>query len=147
MPRVRFEVGPVLTDLAIEWLTNSRALVRSVATRRDVVTVRVSDAVLELIDAYLSTWLAACEQDPSAFTWAADVDVSDVQVLADHWTALAALTDDECLALDWTWAPPRTAPMYEALVAGVVTALRDDPGTTPHGDRFAERPPGTRGSE
>ena len=144
MPRVRFEVGPGPADLAVEWLTNSRALVRAVSTRRDVVTVPVSDAVLDLIDAYLSTWLAACERDGRSFHWEAEVDVGDVQVLADHWTALAALTDEDCAALDWTWAPPRTAPMYEALVAGVVAALREDPTTEAHGDRFAARPPGTR---
>ena len=144
MRRVLFEVGPVPAELAREWLENSRELVRAVAASPDSGGLRVSGAVLHLLDAYLSTWLAACDGGAATFRWSADITVDDVQVLAEHWTKLASLTDAQCEQLGWSWAPERTAPVYDAFVAAVVQALREHPATAPYGDELESRPPGSR---
>jgi hypothetical protein len=136
---VTFSVRPVDAALARAWLDNSRSIVDAVRTHREVVPFFVEDALLDLADAFLSVWYEAASGD--VFEWSSPAELEQIEQLSLQWRLLAALDDETMARLGVTWAPPETNPVYDALLAGVVAALRA--GESELADDFAAHPPGS----
>ena len=136
---VTFSVGPVDAALARAWLDNSRRIVEAVRTRRELVPFFVEDALLDLADAYLTVWHEAASG--AVFEWSSPAEPEQVEQLALQWRLLAALEDETMARLGVTWAPPETNPVYDALLAGVIAALRA--GESELADDLAAHPPGS----
>ena len=136
---VRFSVGPVDAGLARTWLENSRRIVAAVRAHRDRVPFVVEDALLDLADAFLTVWDESTTGD--VFAWSSSVDPESVEQLALQWRLLAGLGDDVMSRLGVTWAPPETTPMFDALLAGVIGALREAGDDL--ADDLAAHPPGS----
>jgi hypothetical protein len=143
MGRVRFAIGGVDAGLARTWLDNSRGIVAGARHHRRELSVHVEDPLLDLADAYLTLWRAAAE-DIATFSWSAEVDADHVQQLAEQWLLLAQLSDDDLRLIGCYWAPEETRPFYDALLAGCVAALEEDPSTRPTAALLSTEPPGTR---
>lgn len=139
MVTVRFSVGPVDAAVARRWLDNSRAIVAAVRAHREVMPFVVEDALLDLADAYLTVWREAAGGD--VFEWTSDAESENVDQLAEQWRLIASLDDETMERIGVSWAPPETNPMYEALLAGVLDALRQ--GGSELAADLAARPPGS----
>ena len=122
--RVRFEIGPVKSDLALGWIDNSRGLVAAVRKHQRCVAIEVRDDMLDLCDVPLDIWSShAHKNDP--FVWGQDTDTDQVRYLVRQWIEIGALTNDELAHLGCTWAPEWTRPFGDALVTGALTVLAD----------------------
>jgi CheY-like chemotaxis protein len=78
--------------------------------------------------ALLDGWSEACRTD-EPFEWSAVVERSLLQRAATYWTALARASRTAGTALE---APPEEVkPFFDALVAGIAEALREDHAVRP----------------
>jgi len=133
--RVRFEIGPVPSALALDWLANSRGLVAAVREHQRCVAIDVREDMLDLCDVLLEIWTShARKNDP--FQWAQDTDTDQVLYLVRQWLEIGLLTDDELAHLGCTWAPASTRPFGDALVTGVLAVLA---AAGDEGERLAAR--------
>lgn len=124
--RVRFELGPLASDMASTWIENSRALLHAVRANAASLHIEVDDHAMEFCAAVLDVWSSAAERDP-VFEWTIDTTPEQLLMLARQWLAIGELDDDELACIGCTWAPAWTRPFSDALVAGVLAALERVP--------------------
>lgn len=120
--RVRFEIGPVPSALALDWLENGRGLVAAVRQHQRCVAIDVREDMLDLCDVLLEIWTShARRSDP--FVWAQETDTDQVLYLVRQWIEIGSLTNDELAHLGCAWAPEWTRPFGDALITGALAVL------------------------
>ena len=124
---VELHIGPVASDVAVLWLTNSRALVAGVRSHRHELSIRVHEDLLDLCDMLLDVWTGHAARGP-VFDWSMTTDAETVVQVVGQWLEIGALTDAELARIGCTWAPPAARPFADAVVDGAAAALAASSG-------------------
>lgn len=137
---VRFEIGPVSMRAARRWLTHARA---SVDGFRASGQPGIPTPVLDEFEALIDQWSGSVDRG-ELFHWQSVVPVERLRRLATFWAVAArAVRSPET---ELSGPPAEARPFYEALVAGVTSAIAaaDEGGLVPTLQsvlpRFDERP-------
>jgi hypothetical protein len=121
---VTFHVGPVPSDMAIAWLSNSRALVAGVRTNQGDLSIKVHDELLDLCDMLLDAWQGAASKG-DVFDWSMSTNTETVVQVVGQWLEIGSLSSDDLTQIGCTWAPEWTRPFADALVVGASAALAE----------------------
>ena len=116
-------VGPVSSQAARVWVANTRKIIDAVEAHPDVIPEAVPADVIALFRSFLDDWGALAE-NTEEFYWEARANPTDVQRIVTHWAAIDSMTDEQLERLSISWAPPEGESFFQALTAGVLSALR-----------------------
>ena len=114
-------VGPVEGTIALAWIQHWRDVIVRVRACETGLSIAITSASLDRLDAILSTWEPLAESS-ATFWWRFATTDESLPVVED-WLLLGELTDDDLALLGTTWAPEWTRPMTDAVVEGVSAAL------------------------
>lgn len=125
---VTVHVGPVDVEPARVWIEHELRNLRVLRANVEKLPFVVPDDVIDLIGAYFDEWrFVAASEKP--FEWSAAMERHQLELVVRYWANLDLMTDELVDRLGVEWAPPATRPFFDALVAGVDTALRHDDGS------------------
>lgn len=120
---VTVRVGPVDSTSALVWIDNARKILYAVESHPKVVATPLAPDVIRALHGFLRTW-SEIARGNQTFLWIARATPDVVTPLVEGWAAINALTDDDIAALGCRWSPPAGEAFSDALMSGVLVALR-----------------------
>jgi CheY-like chemotaxis protein len=143
-PLVEVAVGPVSSDAAVLWTTNTSLILDAVRRHPDVLPQLVPEAALDFFVDLLRTW-AVLAAETEEFVWRGWAKAGDVQRLVEYWAMIDRMDDVTLASLGCRWVAPEGTPFFEALTAGVMEALTATAETRELARRLADQfAPGPR---
>jgi CheY-like chemotaxis protein len=121
-PLVEVAVGPVSSDAAVLWTTNTSLILDAVRHHPDVLPDLVPEAALDFFTDLLRTW-AVLAAETDEFLWRGWAKAGDVQRLVEYWAMIDRMDDKALASLGCRWVAPEGTPFFEALTEGVLEAL------------------------
>jgi CheY-like chemotaxis protein len=121
-PLVEVGVGPVSSDAAVLWTTNTSLILDAVRHHPDVLPDLVPEAALDFFTDLLRTW-AVLAAETDEFLWRGWAKAGDVQRLVEYWAMIDRMDDKTLASLGCRWVAPEGTPFFEALTEGVLEAL------------------------
>jgi CheY-like chemotaxis protein len=121
-PLVEVAVGPVSSDAAVLWTTNTSLILDAVRHHPDVLPDLVPEAALDFFTDLLRTW-AVLAAETDEFLWRGWAKAGDVQRLVEYWAMIDRMDDKTLASLGCRWVAPEGTPFFEALTEGVLEAL------------------------
>ncbi|HET6809509.1 MAG TPA: response regulator [Acidimicrobiales bacterium] len=131
---VEIRVGPVPSEVARLWVANTQKLLSAVEAHPEVLEPPVAERILAVYHRLLDAWEAVADETDS-FLWVGQARADELQQVVEEWVRLDSMDDATLDALGCAWSSPEARPFFEALTAGVVSALRRHAETR----RLAER--------
>lgn len=135
-------MGPVDAGVSRLWIGASQDILRVLRRNRFAAPVAVEVPLLDLAEIYLAIWSDVAHED-RPFEWTSTLPVEVVIDIAELWRIITSMTDSDLQRLGAEWPPEASRPFFDALLAGVVGALSQDPRTQELARDLSERPPGT----
>lgn len=120
--QLEVRVGPVDSSAALIWIENTKRILHAVRRHPEVLEEPVSDDVFDAFGRFLDTWQEVAATN-ATFSWIARAEPAEVNRLVESWAVIDRLTDAGLHTLGCDWSPPEGVPFFEALSAGVLTAL------------------------
>jgi len=121
-PLVEVTVGPVASDAAVLWTTNTALILDAFRRHPEVLDRPVPEDALDFFTDLLRTWaVVAAESEP--FMWRGWAKAGQVQRLVEYWALIDGMGDEKLASLGCRWVEPEGVPFFEALTAGVMQAL------------------------
>lgn len=115
-------VGPVPSAAALEWIDNTRKILRAVRDAPDVTDTTIEPEVFDTFLHYLDIWERVAEASPE-FVWAARAPTAEVERLIGAWASIDRIDDDRLRALGCEWSSASARSFFDALTAAVLRAL------------------------
>lgn len=130
------KIGPVPSDSALDWITNTRKIVEAVRREPDAADLDIEAAVFETFDGYLDTWQQVAEAN-AEFLWAARAPAAQVELLVDAWASIDRIDEERLRALGCSWSSPLGRAFFEALTSAVLEMLSAHEATVALARRLA----------
>jgi CheY-like chemotaxis protein len=121
-PLVEVTVGPVSSDAAVLWTTNTALILDAVRRHPEVLSAPVPEDALDFFADLLRTW-AVLAAETEEFLWRGWAKAVEVQRLVEYWAMIDGMGDERLESIGCRWVAPEGTPFFEALTAGVLEAL------------------------
>ncbi len=119
---VQVQIGPVSSRAASAWIQNTRRILGAVVSRPEVLPRPAPPDVVEVFAQLLDTW-DEVNRGTDEFFWTARASSADVHRLVEWWALIDAMSDEQLEQLGVTWSVGEGELFYQALTAGILTAL------------------------
>jgi CheY-like chemotaxis protein len=119
---VQVQIGPVSSRAASAWIQNTRRILGAVASHPEVLPRPAPPDVVEVFAQLLDTW-DEVNHGTDEFFWTARASSTDVHRLVEWWALIDAMSDEQLDQLGVTWSVGEGELFYQALTAGILSAL------------------------
>ena len=120
---LQVRIGPVASDIALEWIDNSTRIIEAVGSAPSLSDVDIPPEIIETFCRYLQTWRRVAESSPE-FVWAARASPAEVEQLLEAWIRIDAIHVERLHQLGLAWSSDRATPFKDALTHAVLDVLR-----------------------
>lgn len=116
-------IGPVASDVVLEWIENTTPIIEAVGSDPTLADVGIAPEIVVTFTRYLDSWRRVAEGSPE-FVWAARASAEDIEHMLDAWVRIDAIHVDRLRAIGLDWASPRATAFKGAIASAVLDVLR-----------------------
>lgn len=131
---VEVRIGPVSSAAARSWVANTRQILAAVVANPRALDRPLDESAAGHFSRFLDLW-EEIARTTDVFLWVGRAVPADVRLLVEEWARVDSLPEERLAELGCHWSGPTGRPFFEALIAGVMDALRKHEETA----RLAER--------